>query len=97
MSEEDLKKLAQSLHSNLTYYLRPYFLSITLEKFYKEYYIHIVISCPRFEFLPMEDRISYVFSLIKKYNGDILEKVSVIVEPFTTEEMSQYLETLDQV
>ena len=79
------------LESTIVYNLRPTFLSIVHEK--EELpFIHIIVSHPSFNNKPMKDRINYIFSLIKDNNLDILNRVTIIVEAFSSSEMEDLFE-----
>lgn len=68
--------------------LNPHFLSVTDDGDF----INVVVSHPRFVFQQMHERVADVFSLIKKYNVDIMKRKLVVVQPFSADEMQDLFE-----
>lgn len=56
--------------------------------------IHVIISHKLFRDMIISDRVSYIFSLLIKNCPDILEKVTVVVECFSSEEMNSLFELM---
>jgi hypothetical protein len=79
-----------SLEYVLSAYARPTFLTITEPD--EDNDIQVVISSNIFKNMEPEDRIEYVFNLIRSYIPDILLDRLVIVQAFDSDEIIEVLE-----
>ena len=79
-----------SLEYVLSAYARPTFLTITEPD--EDNDIQVVISSNIFKNMEPEDRIEYVFNLIRAYIPDILLDRLVIVQAFDSDEITEVLE-----
>lgn len=79
-----------SLEYVLCAYARPTFLTITEPD--EDNDIQIVISCSIFKNMEIEDRIEYIFNLIRAYIPDIMKDRLVIVQAFDSDEIIDVIE-----
>jgi len=79
-----------SLEYVLSAYARPTFLTITEPD--QDNDIQVIISSNIFKNMEPEDRIEYVFNLIRAYIPDILLDRLVIVQAFDSDEITEVLE-----
>ena len=79
-----------SLEYVLSAYARPTFLTITEPD--QDNDIQVIISSNIFKNMEPEDRIEYVFNLIRSYIPDILLDRLVIVQAFDSDEITEVLE-----
>jgi hypothetical protein len=79
-----------SLEYVLSAYARPTFLTITEPD--EDNDIQVIISSNIFKNMEPEDRIEYVFNLIRAYIPDILLDRLVIVQAFDSDEIIEVLE-----
>lgn len=93
MSSKTLKgrteKATINLEQALCAYARPTFLAITKPD--EDNDIQIVISCLAFETMTVQERINYVFGIIRKYSPDSLNDRLIIVQAYTSDEMERVL------
>lgn len=87
-----MKRDTISLQYILNVYAKPSFLLITNPDENND--IQIVISCGIFKDMEVEDRIDYIFNLIRAYIPDIIKNRLIIVQAFDSEEI---IEVLDDV
>lgn len=71
-------------------YARPAFLTITEPD--EDNDIQVVISSPIFNNMEVEDRIEYVFNLIRAYIPDIIKDRLIIVQAYDTDEIIDVIE-----
>ncbi len=74
----------------LSAYTRPVFLVVTEPDDDND--IQIVISCNVFNTMDIEQRIDYVFSIIKNYIPEIVIDRLIIVQAYDAEEMEEVIE-----
>lgn len=86
-----MKELLAEIESVLVINLRPHFLSVTYEEG-ENPFIQIIIANDYKWYEPLEIRISEVFDLLSESIPDILEKYTVVVEPFNDEEFGDIID-----
>lgn len=74
----------------LSVYARPTFLAVLDPD--EDGDIQIVISCNIFDTMDVEQRIDYVFNIIKQYASDIAIDRLLIVQAYNSEEMYEVIE-----
>lgn len=93
MTHEEIQPLLVELESTLITNIRPNFLSVIYEADDSPF-IHIIISKSSFQDISVNDRLNQIFSLLKTKNPDIIEKHSVIIETFSSEELEDLIDSL---
>lgn len=89
MTEQELKEFALELETTLVIAFLPSFLNYAIVD---NEIIHIVISSNQFKNLTIPERTSLVFAKLRQQDAEILEKCTVIVETFTTQQIEDLIE-----
>lgn len=82
-------KTTIDLEHALCAYARPTFLAITKPD--EDNDIQIVISCLAFDTMSVQERINYVFSIIRKYSPQSLNDRLIIVQAYSSDEIEHVL------
>jgi hypothetical protein len=85
-------RASTKLEHILSAYARPIFLAITEPD--EDNDIQIVISSLAFKTMSVGERVSYVFSLIKKHAPDVLNERLVIIQTYSPDEIEEVLDQL---
>lgn len=89
MNEQELKLYAAELECTLVMAFLPSFLNYAI---LDDGIIHFVISSSRFKGLTVDERTSLIFSKLKIHDPDILNKVTVVIEAFTTKQIEDLID-----
>ena len=91
MIENHINPITQ-LESFFVLEFRPHFLSIVCQPDLSPPEYNVMIFSHIFKGMSIADRITYIFSLLKEKNPDILSTNVVIVEAFTASELEDLIE-----
>ena len=85
---EQIKELEKIISTKF----RPTFLSIQVNEYNKNPFIHIVVSSLQFSNLPVEKRVALVFKAIVDNKEDLINIAPIVVETFSSSEMVEIFE-----
>jgi hypothetical protein len=87
-----MEGVSTKIEAVLSAYARPTFLAITNPD--EDNDIQIVISCLAFRTMNVNERVSYLFGLLKKHIPEVLENRLIIFQAYSSEEMDEVFEKL---
>jgi hypothetical protein len=87
-----LRELITELENIIIRRFRPTFLSIHAGDTETPRFIHVVVSVSSFSEMPVDKRVVMVYKGIRDENPDLLDKIPIIIETFSSTEMVDLFE-----
>lgn len=89
-----MRKTVSRIESILSCRLRPNFLAVSHDTTSDHPFIHIVISANSFNKRSVDERIATVFDCLHTEDKDLVEKNTIVVEAFSSNEMADIFQYL---